>query len=123
MANAHAARYRQDYIGTEHLLLGLLDEEGGMAAAELTKAGVKVGEVRRRLEEKLRRRPEAGAGDEPAGLPRAKRVLERAIAEADGLGHVQIGAEHLLLAVLEEPGSAAGGVLKEMGLSRERLRM
>src|SRR4030042_6214045 len=109
-AQEEAQKLNHSYIGTEHILLGLIREEDGMAAKGLTNLGISLPKVRSAVEFII------GRGDKPAvgeiGLtPRAKRVIELAIDEARHLGHNYIGTEHLLLGLLHEgEGVGAGGL-------------
>lgn len=115
-----AKRFNHDYIGTEHLLLGLVREGGGVAAEVLAKLGVRQAKVRAAVEFI------AGRGArQPAehGLtPRARKVLELAWDEAMTLGHEYIGTEHLLLGLVREGEGIAAGVLESLGVKLEVLR-
>ncbi len=118
MAREEATRLHHAYVGTEHILLGLIREGGGVAAAVLTNLNVDLGETRRQIEETVTQ----GKAEEPAGpdLPytsRAKRVLELAMTEARELSHSYVGTEHLLLGLLREEKGVAARVLKDAGLS------
>ncbi len=120
LAQSEASRQAHTYIGTEHLLLGLLRERGGIAGCVLTNLGVTLPQARRAVERIV------GQGDGPPcgtyGLtPRAKRVIGRAGVEARRLHHSYIGTEHLLLALVRE-GGVAGGVLDELGVRLETVR-
>jgi ATP-dependent Clp protease ATP-binding subunit ClpC len=121
LAQEEAQHLNHSYIGTEHILLGLLREEEGMAAKVLVGLGVNLGKVRSGVEFII------GRGDKPntgeIGLtPRAKRVIELAIDEARHLGHNYIGTEHLLLGLLHEGGGVAAGVLDSFGINLEQVR-
>ena len=90
----------QDYIGTEHLLLGLLHEEGSVAAAAMQAVGLRFDDVMQRVETMVAGDAEYPA-DNPYYTPRAKRVMEGAIEEAQTLGHNYIGTVHIMLSMLE----------------------
>ncbi|HEY33683.1 MAG TPA: ATP-dependent Clp protease ATP-binding subunit [Dehalococcoidia bacterium] len=121
LAQEEAQHLNHSYIGTEHILLGLLREEEGVAARVLTNLNVSLGKVRSGVEFII------GHGEKPStgeiGLtPRAKRVIELAIDEARNLGHNYIGTEHLLLGLLHEGGGVAAGVLDSFGITLEQVR-
>ena len=121
LAQEEAQHLNHSYIGTEHILLGLLREEEGVAARVLVSLGVNLGKVRSGVEFII------GRGDKPntgeIGLtPRAKRVMELAIDEARHLGHTYIGTEHLLLGLLHGGGGVAAGVLDSFGITLEQVR-
>ena len=113
LAQDEARALKHNYIGTEHLLLGLLRDEDGIAARVLAELGVTVDAVRAQI------RSIVGQGDgEPAGqipfTPRAKKVLELALREAMGMGHRYIGTEHLLLGITCEGEGIAMRILAEL---------
>jgi ATP-dependent Clp protease ATP-binding subunit ClpC len=121
LAQEEAQHLNHSYIGTEHILLGLLREDEGVASKVLTSLGANLGKVRSGVEFII------GRGDKPntgeIGLtPRAKRVIELAIDEARHLGHNYIGTEHLLLGLLHEGGGVAAGVLDSFGITLEQVR-
>jgi ATP-dependent Clp protease ATP-binding subunit ClpC len=121
LAQEEAQHLNHSYIGTEHILLGLLREEEGVAAKVLTNLNVSLSKVRSGVEFII------GHGEKPTsgeiGLtPRAKRVIELAIDEARNLGHNYIGTEHLLLGLLHEGGGVAAGVLDSFGITLEQVR-
>ncbi len=121
LAQDEAQRLKHNYIGTEHILLGLVREEDGVAAKVLVSMGVNLGKVPQAVEYKI------GAGEKPgttaSGLtPRAKRVLELAIDEARQMGHSYIGTEHLLLGILREGEGVAAKVLDSFSVNIERAR-
>ncbi|WP_337774036.1 ATP-dependent Clp protease ATP-binding subunit [Mitsuokella jalaludinii] len=111
----------QDYIGTEHLLLGLLHEEGSVAAAAMQAVGLRFDDVMQRVETMVAGDAEYPA-DNPYYTPRAKRVMEGAIEEAQTLGHNYIGTEHILLSLLEETEGAAAELLANMGVDIDALQ-
>ncbi len=122
LAREEAARLHHEYIGTEHILLGLLREGGGVAAAALTNLNVDFKEIQRQIEEIV----ETGkAGSVVPELPytsRAKKVLELAIGEASELGNSFVGTEHLLLGIYREEKGIAAQVLTHAGVSYELVR-
>jgi ATP-dependent Clp protease ATP-binding subunit ClpC len=120
-AQEEAQNLNHNYIGTEHVLLGLAREDEGVAARVLVSLGVNLTKVRSAVEFII------GRGEKPAsretGLTtRAKKVIELAIDEARSLGHNYIGTEHLLLGLLREGEGVAAGVLDSFGLTAERVR-
>ena len=118
----YAAReLEQDYIGTEHILLGLLHEEGSVAFAALQAAGLTFDAVMQRVEAMVAGDAEYPS-DNPYYTPRAKRVMEGAVEEAQTLGHNYIGTEHLLLSLLEETEGAATELLIGMGVDIDALQ-
>jgi ATP-dependent Clp protease ATP-binding subunit ClpC len=120
LAQEEAHRFRHNYIGTEHLLLGLVREDDGVAAKVLQKLGVELQTVRNAVEFII------GRGDRivlEIGLtPRAKKVIELAIDEARRMNHHYIGTEHLLLGLIREGEGVAAGVLESLGLKLEQVR-
>src|ERR1044071_3691198 len=121
LAQEEAQRFNHNYIGTEHLLLGLVREGEGVAARVLENMNVELAKVRTAVEFII------GRGDRPVvgevGLtPRAKRVIELAIDEARRLGHNYIGTEHLLLGLVREGEGIAAGVLESLGVSLDKVR-
>ena len=120
-AQDEAQRFNHNYIGTEHLLLGLVREGEGVAARVLENMNVELAKVRTAVEFII------GRGDRPVvgevGLtPRAKRVIELAIDEARRLGHNYIGTEHLLLGLVREGEGIAAGVLESLGVNLDKVR-
>jgi ATP-dependent Clp protease ATP-binding subunit ClpC len=121
LAQDEAQRFNHNYIGTEHLLLGLVREGEGVAARVLENMNVELSKVRTAVEFII------GRGDRPVvgevGLtPRAKRVIELAIDEARRLGHNYIGTEHLLLGLVREGEGIAAGVLESLGVNLDKVR-
>jgi ATP-dependent Clp protease ATP-binding subunit ClpC len=120
-AQEEAQHLNHSYIGTEHILLGLVREEEGVAAKVLTSLGVGLSKVRASVEFIIGRGEKPSAGE--TGLtPRARRVIELAIDEARYLGHNYIGTEHLLLGLLREGEGIAAGVLDSFGITLDRAR-
>ena len=122
LAQDEAQRFSHSYIGTEHLLLGLVREGDGVAGQVLANMGVELVKVRTAIEFLVGRgvRPVVG---EVGLTPDGKRVIELAIDEARGLGHRYIGTEHLLLGLIRVDEGIAAEVLKSVGLSLERTRV
>src|ERR671913_2185391 len=121
LAQDEAQRFNHNYIGTEHLLLGLVREGEGVAARVLENMNVELAKVRTAVEFII------GRGDRPVvgevGLtPRAKRVIELAIDEARRFGHNYIGTEHLLLGLVREGEGIAAGVLESLGVNLDKVR-
>ena len=110
-----------NYIGTEHILLGLLREEEGVAAKALTSLGVSLEAVRRDVGEIVGRGSEVPRGHIPF-TPRAKKVLELSLREALQLGHNYIGTEHILLGLIREGEGVAAQVLQKLGADLNRVR-
>src|SRR5205085_11533090 len=121
LAQEEATRFNHNYIGTEHLLLGLIREGEGVAAKVLRNLGVELDKVRSQVEFIIGRGDHRIVGE--IGLtPRAKKVIELAVDEARRLGHHYIGTEHLLLGLVREGEGVAAGVLERLGVSLERVR-
>jgi ATP-dependent Clp protease ATP-binding subunit ClpC len=121
IAQEEARNLNHSYIGTEHILLGLVREEEGVAAKVLTNLGIALTKVRSAVEFIIGRGEKPGSNE--TGLtPRAKKVIELAIDEARQMGHNYIGTEHLLLGLLREGEGVASSVLDSFGISLERAR-
>jgi len=121
IAQEEAKHFNHNYIGTEHILLGLVQEEEGVAAKVLTNLGVGLTKVRSALGLAMGSGEKAGSGE--IGLtPRAKKVIELTIDEARKLGHNYIGTEHILLGLLSEGGGVAVNVLNSFGITLEQVR-
>ena len=121
LAQDEAQRFNHNYIGTEHILLGLVRETEGVAARVLSGLGVDLSKVRSAVEFII------GRGEKPTqgeiGLtPRAKKVVELAVDEARRMNHTYIGTEHLLIGLLREGEGVAAGVLESLGVSLEKVR-
>ncbi|MCH7699543.1 MAG: ATP-dependent Clp protease ATP-binding subunit [Chloroflexi bacterium] len=121
LAQEEAQRFNHNYIGTEHLLLGLVREGDGVAAKVLSNLGVELSKVRSAVEFIIGRGDRATQGE--IGLtPRAKKVIELAVDEARRLSHHYIGTEHLLLGLVREGEGIAASVLESLGVNLERVR-
>ncbi len=122
LAREEAGRMQHDYIGTEHLLLGIIREGEGVAAQVLRRLAVDFEQMQRAIEEIVT--PQSGAitiGEIPF-TPRAKRVLELSIDEAKLHGHTYVGTEHLLLALIKEGDGVAARVLTDLGADHEKVK-
>jgi len=123
MAREEAARLHHEYVGTEHILLGLIREGEGVAAAVLTNLGVELDEIQQKIEETVKKgKAAAAAGPELPYTSRAKKVLELAMMEARELNHSYVGTEHLLLGLLREEKGIAAQVLTDAGVTLEQSR-
>ncbi len=123
MAREEAARLHHEYVGTEHILLGLIREGEGVAAAVLQNLSVDLDEIQQRIEETVKK-GKAAQSSSP-DLPytsRAKKVLELAMAEARELNHSYVGTEHLLLGLLREEKGIAAQVLTDTGVNLDAAR-
>jgi ATP-dependent Clp protease ATP-binding subunit ClpC len=121
-AKEEARRFNHDYIGTEHLLLGLIREGEGVAAAVLQKLGLDLETIRLEVEKLVQPGPQTQVlGDIPF-TPRSKKALELSAEEARALGHNYIGTEHLLLGLVKEGEGMAYRVLLNLGLDLGKLR-
>src|ERR687884_1099383 len=121
LAQEEAQRFQHNYIGTEHLLLGLVREGDGVAAKVLSNLGVELTKVRSAVEFIIGRGDRIVLGE--IGLtPRAKKVIELAVDEARRLNHHYIGTEHLLLGLVREGEGIAAGVLESLGVSLDKVR-
>ncbi len=123
LAREEAARLRHEYVGTEHILLGLIREGEGVAAAVLTNLNVDLEEVSAKIEETVKPgKAAASAGPDLPYTSRAKKVLEFAMMEARELDHSYVGTEHLLLGVLREEKGIGAQVLVDAGVSLQEAR-
>ncbi len=121
LAQEEARMLNHGYIGTEHLLLGLIHEGEGVAAKALEAMGFSLDAVRQQVEAIIGRGPEPASGHIPF-TPRAKRVLELSLRESGQLGHNYIGTEHILLGLLREGEGVAAQVLVKLGADLNRVR-
>src|SRR6266480_6062633 len=122
LAQDEAIRFNHNYIGTEHLLLGLVREGEGVAARVLDSLGVELSKVRTAVEFIIGRGDSTTSPSEITLSPRTKKVIELAIDEARKLGHSHIGTEHLLLGLIRESGTMASEVLESLGVSLDKAR-
>jgi ATP-dependent Clp protease ATP-binding subunit ClpC len=122
MAREEAIRLQHDYVGTEHILLGLIREGEGVAAAVLTNLSVDLDQIHERVEESVRKGKATIALGELPYTSRAKKVLEFAMAEARDFNHSYVGTEHLLLGLLREEKGIAAQVLNSLGVTLEEAR-
>ena len=121
LAQEEAQRFNHTYIGTEHVLLGLVRETDGVAAKVLTNLGVELPKVRSAVEFIIGRGERASTGE--IGLtPRAKKVIEIAVDEARRLNHNYIGTEHLLIGLMREGEGVPAGVLESLGVTLDKIR-
>jgi len=121
LAQEEARMLNHNYIGTEHLLLGLVHEGHGVAAEALESLGISLKAVRQQVEQIIGRGSQAPSGHIPF-TPRAKKVMELAQRESDALGHGHIDTEHLLLGLVREGNGVAAQVLARLGGDLNRVR-
>jgi dihydroneopterin aldolase len=121
LAQEEAGLLRHNYVGTEHILLGLLREDEGVAARALTALGVTAEEARERVASIVGYGSE-GPGPQVPFTPRSKKVLELALREAMHLEHNYIGTEHILLGLVRESEGVAARVLSDLGVSPDDVR-
>ena len=121
LAQDEACALRHNYIGTEHLLLGLLREEEGLGTRVLESLGVSLGPVHEQVARIVGQGDEVTTGQIPF-TPRAKKVLELALREALLLGHSYIGTEHILLGIARENEGVASRILQDFGVDAEKIR-
>ncbi|MFC1978822.1 ATP-dependent Clp protease ATP-binding subunit [Chloroflexota bacterium] len=120
-AQEEAERFNHSHIGTEHVLLGLVREDDGVAAKAFTNLGIEPNKVRASVEFMIGKGEKATTGE--IGLtPRAKKVIELAVDEARRLNHHYIGTEHLLLGLLREGEGVAANVMESLGVNLEKAR-
>jgi ATP-dependent Clp protease ATP-binding subunit ClpC len=122
LANQEAGRLCHEYLGTEHVLLGLVAEGSGVAANALRNMGLDLRRIRQEVETLAKRGPEMVVIGMRPQTPRAKKVVEEAINAARELGHNYVGTEHLLLGLLREGQGIAAQVLAGMGVTVDRAR-
>lgn len=122
LAQEEARRLGHTYIGTEHLLLGLIREGDGVAAKVLQELGVDLAQSRAAVEHIIGHKDQKVTG--PIGMtPRAKKVIELAVDESKRLGHHFVGTEHLLLGIVREGEGIGAGVLEASGLTLDQVRV
>src|SRR5881628_2106115 len=123
MAREEAARLHHEYVGTEHILLGLIREGEGVAATVLQNLNVELDEIQQKIEETVKKgKATQATGPDLPYTSRAKKVLELAMSEARELGHSYVGTEHLLLGLLREEKGIAAQVLTDAGVNLEAAR-
>jgi ATP-dependent Clp protease ATP-binding subunit ClpC len=122
LANQEAQRFNHEYIGTEHILLGLVKEGSGVGANVLKNLDVDIKKLRLEVEKLVKSGPDMVTMGKLPHTPRAKKVIEYAIEEARALNHNYIGTEHILLGLLRETEGIAAQVLMNMGLKLEDVR-
>jgi Clp amino terminal domain, pathogenicity island component len=121
LAQEEARMLNHNYIGTEHILLGLIHEGEGVAAKALESLGISLDAVRQQVEEIIGQGQDAPSGHIPF-TPRTKKVLELALRESQQLGHNYIGTEHILLGLIREGDGVAAQVLVKLGADLNRVR-
>ncbi|MCH2100865.1 MAG: ATP-dependent Clp protease ATP-binding subunit [Planctomycetes bacterium] len=121
-ARREAQRFHHEYIGTEHILLGLIQEGQGVAANVLKSMAIDLEKIRREVEKIVKSGPAMEPSVQIPFTPRAKKVVELALEEASNLGHNYIGTEHLLLALLREQEGIAAHVLMALGVRLDEVR-
>jgi len=122
LANQEAQRFNHEYVGTEHLLLGLVKEGSGVAANCLKNMNIDLKKIRIEVEKIVKSGPQMVTMGKLPQTPRAKKVIEFAIEEARMLGHNYVGTEHLLLGLLREQDGVAAQVLMNLGLRLDEVR-
>ncbi|MBM4068566.1 MAG: ATP-dependent Clp protease ATP-binding subunit [Planctomycetes bacterium] len=122
LANQEAQRFNHEYIGTEHILLGLVKEGSGVAANVLKNLDIDLRKIRLEVEKIVQAGPDMVTMGKLPQTPRAKKVIEYSIEEARNLGHNYVGTEHLLLGLLREQEGVAAQVLMNLGLKLEDVR-
>ncbi|MEM7227763.1 MAG: ATP-dependent Clp protease ATP-binding subunit, partial [Planctomycetota bacterium] len=122
LANQEAQRFNHEYIGTEHILLGLVKEGSGVGANVLKNLDIDLRKVRLEVEKLVKSGPDMVTMGKLPQTPRAKKVIEYAIEEARSLNHNYVGTEHLLLGLLREHDGVAAQVLLNLGLKLEDVR-
>lgn len=122
LAHQEAGRLNHEYIGTEHLLIGLVKEGSGIACAVLRSFGLDINKVREEVDLIVRKGPEITTFGRLPLTPRAKRVVDSAGEYMISMGHKYVGTEHLLLGLLNENDNAAAQVIFNMGLTAEKIK-
>jgi len=122
LANQEAQRFNHEYIGTEHILLGLVKEGSGVGATVLKNLDVDIKKLRLEIEKLVKSGPDMVTMGKLPQTPRAKKVIEYAIEEARSLNHNYVGTEHILLGLLRENDGIAAQVLMNLGLKLEDVR-
>ncbi len=122
LANQEAQRFNHEYIGTEHILLGLIKEGSGVAANVLKNLDIDLRKIRLEVEKLVQSGPDMVTMGKLPQTPRAKKVIEYSMEEARNLGHNYVGTEHILLGLLREQEGVAAQVLMNLGLKLEEVR-
>ena len=122
LANQEAHRFNHEYIGTEHILLGLVKEGSGVAANVLRNLDVDLRRIRNEVEKLVQSGPDMVTLGRLPHTPRAKKVLEYSMEEARNLNHNYVGTEHVLLGLLREQEGVAAQVLMNLSLKLEDVR-
>jgi ATP-dependent Clp protease ATP-binding subunit ClpC len=122
LANQEAQRFNHEYIGTEHILLGLVKEGSGVGATVLKNLDVDIKKLRLEIEKLVKSGPDMVTMGKLPQTPRAKKVIEYAIEEARSLNHNYVGTEHILLGLLRESEGIAAQVMMSLGLKLEEIR-
>src|SRR3979490_1745735 len=122
LANQEAQRFNHEYIGTEHILLGLVKEGSGVADNVLKNLDIDLRKIRLEVEKIVQSGPDMGTMGKLPATPQVKSALEYAIEEARNLNHNYVGTEHLLLGLLREQEGVAAQVLMNLGLKLEDVR-
>ena len=122
LANQEAQRFNHEYIGTEHILLGLVKEGSGVAANVLKNLDVDLRKIRLEVEKLVQSGPDMVTMGKLPQTPRAKKVIEYSMEEARNLNHNYVGTEHILLGLLREQEGVAAQVLMNLGLKLEEVR-
>jgi len=122
LANQEAQRFNHEYIGTEHILLGLIKEGSGVAANVLKNLDVDLRKIRLEVEKLVQSGPDMVTMGKLPQTPRAKKVIEYSMEEARNLNHNYVGTEHILLGLLREQEGVAAQVLMNLGLKLEDVR-
>jgi ATP-dependent Clp protease ATP-binding subunit ClpC len=122
LANQEAQRFNHEYIGTEHILLGLIKEGSGVAANVLRNLDIDLRKIRLEVEKLVQSGPDMVTMGKLPQTPRAKKVIEYSMEEARNLGHNYVGTEHILLGLLREQEGVAAQVLMNLGLKLEEVR-
>jgi hypothetical protein len=122
LAQQEARHFNHNYIGTEHLVLGLLREDEGVAARALTSLNVTLDDVREQVESIVGTYREGGTGDQAPFSPRSKKALKLALREALQRGHSYVGSEHILLGLVRKPESLGSQILLNLGVDPKKVR-
>jgi ATP-dependent Clp protease ATP-binding subunit ClpC len=122
LARQEAQRFNHEYLGTEHVLLGLVQEGSGVAANVLRNMGIDLNKIRVEVEKIVKTGPSHTPMGQLPFTPRAKKVLELSMEEAQNLGHNYIGTEHLLLGLIKENEGIAAQVLMNLSIKLEDVR-